>query len=101
MINTIYPQVIEKVLNMCDQYTEGKCDAKKLQEITYWAEQSIVNFEEKDLRNFFMNIEGDIDSVRAMANGIDLGREEIPEIENREEMLKIVHKIKTELINLQ
>ena len=97
MINTIYPQVVDKVLNTCEEYLKKECSAKQLQEIIYWAEHSIVNIEEKDLRKFMMNIEGDIDSVRATENGVNLGREEIPEIENREKMLEIVNKIKNKL----
>lgn len=99
MINTIYPHVIEKVLIMCELYMKKECSAKKLQETMYWAEYCIDNFEEKDLRNFFMIVEGDIDSIRVMANGTDLDREEIFEIENREKILEVISRIKEKLIN--
>ena len=100
-MKTIYPDVFEKVLLICDQYIANECTPRKVQEIIGWAESSIQNFEEKDLREFFTVIESDIDFVRVMANEADFEYRGIPEIENKEEMLKIVHKIKTELINRQ
>ncbi len=100
-MKTIYPDVFEKVLFICDQYIANECTPKKVQEITGWAESFIQNFEEKDLRKFFTVIESDIDFVRVMANEADFEYRGIPERENREEMLKIIHRIKTELINHQ
>ena len=97
MISTIYPQVIKKVLSVCDEYIEEKCSAKHLHGIIVWAEDYVVNFEEKNLRNFFTTIEGEIDYIRVMANETDFEYRNIPEIENREKMLEIVNKIKNKL----
>jgi hypothetical protein len=99
MIHTTYPQVIEKVLSTCDKYIEEKCSAKQLHGIIIWAEDYIVNFEEKDLRNFFTIIEGDIDYIRVMANETDFEYRDIPEIENREKMLQVISKIKEKLLS--
>ena len=96
-MKTIYPDVFEKVLFICDQYIEKKCTPRKVQEVVGWAETCIANFEEKALREFFMVMEGDIDTIRVMANETCFEQMGIPEIENREEMLKVVHKIKTTL----
>ena len=62
-----------------------------LQQIIYWAEQSITSLEEKELRVFFTRMEGELDSVRALANGINIDQQE--EFEDRDEVLKIITKI--------
>lgn len=97
-MKTIYPDVFEKVLFICDQYIEGKCTSGKVQQIVGWAETCIANFEEKELREFFMIMENEIDFIRVMANEADFEYRGIPEVENREAMLKIVQEIKTKLV---
>jgi hypothetical protein len=96
---TIYPQVIDKVLNSCAMYTNQEINSKTLQQVIYWAEHSIVNFEEKELRNFLMEIEGDIDTVRALANGTNIDSSE--EVEDRKEILKIITKLRENLLPLK
>lgn len=98
MIKTIYPQVIETVLNTCEQYVDGKCRAKELHRVIYWAEDYIVNFEEKELREFFRCMESEIDFIRVMKNKTDFEYRNIPEIENREKILMIIDKIKNKLL---
>lgn len=96
MKDTIYTEVIIKVLDACDLYYKKKISSKYLNQIIYWAEQNIVSIEEKDLRSFFTNIEGELDSVRALANGIYIDQEE--EIEDRDKVLEIISKIKSTLV---
>jgi len=91
-MKTIYPDVFEKVLSICDQYIAKECTPRKVQEIIAWAENSIQNFEEKDLRKFFTVTESDIDFVRVMANEADFEYRGIPERENREGMWQIMLK---------
>ncbi len=97
-MKTIYPDVFEKVLFVCDQYIEGKCDTKKVHQVVSWAETCITNFAEKDLRNFFTKIEGDIDTIRVMANETDFEYKSIREFEDRESMLKVINEIKENLL---
>ena len=91
MKNTIYPEIIDKVLDACDLYTKNKITSRHLQHIIYWAEQSVTSLEEKELRVFFTRMEGELDSVRSLASGINIDQQE--EVEDRDEILKIITKI--------
>ncbi len=97
MMNTIYIDVFEKVLFVCDEYIDRKCTPRKVHQVVAWAESCIVNFEEKELREFFMCMEGEIDHIRVMANETDFEYRDIPEIEDREKMLIVIDKIKRTL----
>ena len=96
MKNTIYPEIIDKVLDTCNLYIKNEITSRSLQQVIYWAEQSISNFDEKELRIFFINIEGELDSVRALANGINIDQQE--EVEDRDGVLEVISKIRNGLI---
>ena len=50
------------------------------------------------MRNFFTKIEGDIDTIRVMANETDFEYKSIREFEDRESMLKVINEIKENLL---
>jgi hypothetical protein len=96
MKNTIYPEIIDKVLEACNLYIKNGITSRSLQQVIYWAEQSIANFDERELRIFLTSMEGELDSVRALANGINIDQPE--EVEDREGVLEIISKIRDGLI---
>ncbi len=93
MIMSIYPEVVQTVLDVCQLYIDNGCDVKKLHQTSHWAEICVTSLEEKELREFFMIIENEIDYIRVMSNETDFEYRGLVEIEDRESILKIVNKI--------
>ena len=68
---TIYAEILNKCLDACSNFRKKIIDINELHQTISWAEQEIVSFEEKELRNFFMLIENEIDYLRVMNNETD------------------------------
>lgn len=67
----IYPGVISKVLTESKDHLNGKTSLNDLQFTVQQAEASILSFEEKDIKNFFTNIEGKLELVKFTVNDAD------------------------------
>jgi hypothetical protein len=63
-INFIYPEIIEKIREICLGHISGINSAEDIQCIIHQGEVTIIAIEENDIREFFMNMEGKLELIK-------------------------------------
>ena len=72
---TRYPKILENLLTVCRNYRSGDVSLEGLQSAVGNAEDQIVAVEERELREFLMDVGGRIEELLYTASGARLDTE--------------------------
>ena len=96
---TLYPKLLNGLIKKCEEYRSRKINVRDFHHTISQAEQEVTALEEKDLRQFFMLMESEIDYIRVMRNESDLTYlTPTEEVDSFEEIIPLIKKIEEECI---